>query len=144
MGTIVYSVMLGLHHQPCDCVKEVFRVPGFDTPPFLSEWQAVHLVRTSLNVGSSKNNTYTSLGIPYLYYGITYPPPKKKKPSLIIKAPTSPQSKVSLGRAGESARLWASGLGFRVTIIVVLLIVEILHDLKDPILWKLWYSPYYG
>ena len=26
----------------------------------------------------------------------------------------------------------------------VLLMIEILHYLKDPKLWKLWYIPYYG
>ena len=26
----------------------------------------------------------------------------------------------------------------------ILLMIEILHYLKDPELWKLWYIPYYG
>ena len=26
----------------------------------------------------------------------------------------------------------------------LLLMIKILHDLKDPKLWELWYIPYYG
>ena len=35
-------------------------------------------------------------------------------------------------------------LTFNPTGSILLLMIEILHHLKDPKLWELWYSPYYG
>ena len=34
--------------------------------------------------------------------------------------------------------------GYGALIMTILLMIEILHYLKDPKLWELWYIPYYG
>ena len=38
----------------------------------------------------------------------------------------------------------ASWLAPRTDKLILLLMIEILHYLKDPKLWELWYIPYYG